>query len=327
MAKLSKLAVIAKDVYAKRINTFSVQDGEDLIREELDKVLNGDWSYRNFMRYSNDFFEIIEQIITDDSSSRIVNAFEDWVEIKDFELGDKIEFTVENTDLFKVAHLADGTNTLRRQRLLGSKVPTEAFRLGIAIYEEFEKFRAGRINWVSLVNKVADSFSQELSIRISKAVQGAYKSLHAKLVYTGTYSDKELTLMIAKVKGLTGKPVKIYGTSQAIANIQGANAITDLEDRRRFGFVSIFNGVPVIELAQGYDLDADEANEWSTANNLIYVLPDGEKIVKCGFEGEAMVLENLDGTVRNDQQIDFWFIRKVHLGVIATARFGVIEIE
>lgn len=41
-----------------------------------------------------------------------------------------------------------------------------------------------------------------------------------------------------------------------------------------------------------------------------------------GFEGEAMVLENTDGTKRNDQQIEYKFQRMMHLGVLSTARFG-----
>ncbi len=39
-----------------------------------------------------------------------------------------------------------------------------------------------------------------------------------------------------------------------------------------------------------------------------------------------MVIENTDGTNRNDQQIEYKFQRMMHLGVLSTARFGIFKI-
>ena len=59
---------------------------------------------------------------------------------------------------------------------------------------------------------------------------------------------------------------------------------------------------------------------------MLLVLPVGEKIVKLGFEGDLMTIENTDGTVRDDQQIEFFMQRKMHLGVLVASRFGAYEI-
>ena len=39
-----------------------------------------------------------------------------------------------------------------------------------------------------------------------------------------------------------------------------------------------------------------------------------------------MTIENTDGTVRDDQQIEFFMQRKMHLGVLVASSFGAYEI-
>jgi len=140
----------------------------------------------------------------------------------------------------------------------------------------------------------------------------------------GTYSDKDLRKLIAKVKAVASTDVAIYGTAEAIENIQGANSLADLQDRRTYGYIKEFGGVPVIELPQTYNIATDK---WGVRNDILLVVPANEKIVKCGFEGDAMIIETTDGRDRNDQQIQYKFQRMVHLGVIMTARFGAYIIE
>lgn len=319
LKRMSELAQLSMDAYNGKIDKFSVQDAEALIREKLTECVGGKWSYRNFKKNEHDFYALIEELITVNLSNLTVESFGDWVEVKDFELGDKIEFRVENTNLFKVGNIATGTNTIRRQRMLDSKLPTTAYKMSIAIYEEFDRFLAGRIDWSRLVDKVSKSFNREVALQISNAVQNAYNSIHTNLKYTGTYTDAQLSKLVAKVKGLTGQDVAIFGTSQAVEHIVGANCLADLADRRAYGYIKEFKGVPVIELPQTYDASNDK---WGVRNDILYVVPAGEKIVRVGFEGEATVIENTDGTKRNDQQIEYKFQRMMHLGVLSTARFG-----
>lgn len=319
LMKMTELQQLSYDAYNGKVDKFSVQDAETLIREKLVECVGGKWNYRQFKKNEHDFYALIEELITINLSNLTVEQFDEWVEVKDFELGDKIEFRVENTNLFQVGNIATGTNTIRRQRMLDSKLPTTAYKMSIAIYEEFDKFLAGRIDWTRLVDKVGKSFNREVALQISRAVQNAYSSIHANLKYEGTYSDAQLSKLISKVKGICGTEVAIYGVSDAIENIVGAECLADLADRRAYGYVKEFKGTKVIELPQTYDAINDK---WGVRNDILYVVPAGERIVRLGFEGQATVIENTDGTARNDQQIEYKFQRMMHLGVLSTARFG-----
>lgn len=319
MLKMSELQKLSLDTYNGRVANYSVQDAEELIREKLIECVGGKWNYRQFRKHEHDFYALVEEIITLNISTLAVEQFGDWVEVKDFALGDKVEFTVENTNLFKVGNIATGTNTVRRQRLLNNKIPTTSYKMAIAIYDSFDKFIAGRINWTNLIDTVSKSFNHEVALQISRAVQGAYKSIHSNLRFEGTYSDTQLSKLVSKMKGVTGGEVAIYGVPEALEHIQGANCKQDLDDRRTFGYIKEFKGNPIIELPQTYDYINDK---WGVRNDIIYVLPAGEKIVRLGFEGDALVYEDTNPNTRNDQQIEYKFQRMMHLGVLCTARFG-----
>lgn len=328
MAKLramTDLQKLACDIYAGKVEQYSVGEAEDKLRDMLIEKIGGEWNYLNFQKNKWDVYAIIQELLSINITNLTVDSFGNWVEVRDFNLGDKIEFYVENKEMFKISHISTGNNNIRRQRLLDSKIPTTAYKLGVKIYEEFDRFVAGRISFAKLVDKVAKSFEQEIALHISGAVQSAYKSVNANLVVKATYNDDKLAELIAKIKARTNQEVSIYGTSLAISKIKKSCDIlaeTDKMDNRSWGYVKVFNGCPVIELPQVYN---EAANEWSVRNDLLYIVPNGEKLVKLGFEGQAMVIEDTTGT-RLDQTIEYMFQRKMHLAVCEATVFGAYEI-
>lgn len=327
LAKLTDVQKLALDCYNKKIDKFSHNGkeimAEDALRNEILGLVGGEWDYYSYQENKHKIFRLISEVLTVKVNELTQEAFAEFCEVRDYALGDKVEFTVKNTDLFKVANICDGKNSTRRQRLLGKKVPTVAHKLAVAIYEEFDRFVAGRIDFKEAMDRVAASFQHEIAMQISGAIQSAYTTTHENLKVSANYSDAELRKLIAKVKGATGQEVVIYGTPMALGNVEGAAALATAEDKRNFGYTRIFDGVKMLELPQVYNVDT---NEFGVKDNLLYIMPAGEKMVKLGFEGQLMTIENTDGTVRDDQQIEFFMQRKMHLGVLVASRFGAYEI-
>ena len=323
LAKLTDIQKLALDCYNGKVENFSVKDGEDTLKNEILNMVGGEWDYYSYQENKHKIFRLISEVLTVKVNELTAESFAAFCEVRDYALGDKVEFTVKNTDLFKVANIADGKNSTRRSRLLGRKVPTVAYKLAVAVYEEFDRFLAGRIDFRELVDRAAASFQHEIAMQISGAVQNAYTTTHENLKVSANYSDAELKKLIAKVKGATGQEVVIYGTPTALGQVESAGAIADLNDKRQFGYTKIFDGVQMLELPQVYDV---ENNQFGVKENLLLVLPVGEKLVKLGFEGQLMTIENTDGSVRDDQQIEFFMQRKLHLGVLVASRFGAYEI-
>lgn len=325
LAKLTDIQKVAKDCYVGNVEKFSKNAANDVLRAEIIEKVGGEWSYTNFQKNKWDVYALIQEIIDVDLVNLSEEAFKQFCEVRNFELGDAAEFVVKNNTLFKVGIIADGINSTRRQRKLGSKLRTDAFKLAIATYEELDRFLAGRIDWKEYVDCVVASFNHEIATQITNAFGQAYSEIGTNLkVSTNAEGvDAELKKIINRVKGATGKNVEVYGTAEALGKIAGAGALVDATDKREIGYVQVFNGTKMVELPNTYN---EVTNEWALSNDVLYVLPVGEPVVRLGYEGGVTILEDTTGTHRDDQQIEMTYMQKIHVAVLVAAKFGAVEI-
>ena len=325
LAKLTDIQKIARDCYTGNVEKYSKNAANDVLRAEIIERVGGEWNYANFQKNKWDVYALLQEIIDVDLVNLSEEAFKQFCEVKNFELGDAPEFKIKNNSLFRVGIIGTGINSTRRQRKLGSKVRTDAFKLAIASYEELDRFIAGRIDWKEYVDTVVASFNHEIATQIVGAFGQAYSEIGTNLkVSTNAEGvDEELKAIINRVKGATGKNVEVYGTAEALGKVKGAGALVDADDKREIGYVKVFNGVKLVELPNTYN---EATGEWALDNNVLYVIPVGEKVVRLGYEGGVTVLEDTTGTHRDDQQIEITYMQKIHVAVLVAAKFGAVEI-
>ena len=320
MKKLTDLQQLSVDLYNGKVDTYSVKEAEDKLRGVLIDAVGGEWDYYAFKENKYRVFKIMAELLSVTVANLTKEAFGQFVEVKDFELGDKVEFKVENQSMFDVSVISTGTNNLRRQKMLSRTIPTEAYKLGVMIMAEADEFIAGRINWATMVDRVAKSFEHKLATQIVEGIQEAYSAVHTNLKISGTVDDAKLAELVNKVEAATGQKCAIYGTKAALAQVKGLETLQDdLRDKRNNGYVKVFEGTQCVELLNTYNVDKDA---WAINNKLLLVIPVGEKIVRMGFEGQALVDEITDNTARKDQQMEYLFERKCHMGILATKVFG-----
>lgn len=326
VAKLTDIQKIARDCYRGNVEQFSKNAANDVLRKEIVERVGGEWNYTNFQKGKWDVYALLQEIIDVDLVHLSEEAFKQFCEVKNFELGDAPVHKIKNNSLFKVGVIADGINSTRRQRKLNGKVTTEALKLVIATYEELDKFISGRIDWKDYVDTVVASFNHEIATQIVGAFGQAYSEIGTNLKVSTNAAgvDEELKKIVNRVKGATGQKVEIYGTAEALGKVQGVSAISDAEDKKALGYVSVFNGgVKMVELPNTYN---DVTGEWALSNDVLYVIPVGEKIVRLGYEGGVTILEDTTGTHRDDQQIEMTYMQKIHLAVLVASKFGAVEI-
>ena len=178
-----------------------------------------------------------------------------------------------------------------------------------------------------MVNKVAESFNHHIGQLIYKGIYESYTGLNTELQETGSYDEDKLKEMIAKVEGKTGQKAIILGTKTALSKIKvGAEWVSEnLKDRvLAMGHAGNFYGTPLVEIPQGLKANSFE---FAVDDDFLIVIPSGEKIVKFAWVGEAMVIENTDGTARNDQQIEYKFLRACAMAVVATNNYGIYRLS
>lgn len=328
MAKtMTDIQRLAYDIYNNKVANFSKEEAENVIRKAVVDACGGEFNYYNFKKNQWDVFQIMSEVLTVASGYLSAEAYNSFVEFRDIALGDTIEFDIKDETLFRVANVATGTNDIRRQRMFSKRVPMTSFKLSIAIYEEWDMFVAGRVDFAYMVNKVAESFNHHIGQLIYKGVYESYNGLNSKLQESGSFDEEKLKAMVAKVEGKTGQKAIIMGTKTALAKIKyGAEWVSEnLKDRvLAMGHVGNFYGTSMVELPQGLK---PNSFEFAIDDDFLIVIPSGEKIVKFAWVGDAMVIENTDGTNRNDQQIEYKFLRPCAMAVIATDNYGIYRLS
>lgn len=322
------LKTLALDIYKNKVKTFTKEDGtvidaNDALRKLFDAKTGGDRSYRGFNKIKDEFFEILEVLITEGTSTISREVFKDIMVFKDTAYGEKPEFIAETPELFDVSVVAASNDNIRRERVYNNHIPTVAFDLGLKTYTEYDAFMLGRIDLNALIDKVIASFNKRVAEKIGEVFSKAYDNISvAELKVTHTTVDEAKLLELCEK---VGEGAVIYGSKLALSKIPSIAAYAvDSDDVRNVGYVRQFKGVKCVELENVYNKDT---KSFAIANDTLFVIPNGDKIIYGGFEGDAYVIDNLDKpTARLDRQLELTYVRRLHLGIGVTNRYGAYKI-
>lgn len=325
---IQEVREMAYDLYKGRTANFDKNSANEAIKNIILETAGcaEKWDMYKFMDNKYKVFAIMKEILTPVVAENVLEKFATWVDIEDVALGDAKEFEVMNMDLFEIGYVADGTSHLRRQKLVNGKLPMTSFQLGAKIYTEFDDFRRGRVDFAQMIDRLGKSFEAKIGEIIVKQVEVAYNGLDTNYKVEGAYANEDLLEMVQRVEAKSGKAAVIYGTKVALANVKsdaGWAAEVEKEEVRNMGHVGMWNGCKVVEIPQSIN----GKDEFMIGNDMLYVIPDGTKIVKLLFEGDVDVIEVADPAVRKDMQFEYMFMRRIQLGVCKSSVYGVYKIN
>lgn len=324
MIKLTDLQKLALDTYNGSVEKYSKVEAEGAIRNAVIDACGGEWNYFSFNKNKWDVYQIISEVLSVGLGELLIDKFDGFAEVRDTQLGDTIEFIIEDKSLFRVATIADGNVDIRRQKLYNGKLAIATEKLAIKIYEEFDRFISGRINWSTMVDRVQLSYAHEVSLRIYNAIYGAYDTLVAPYQVSGTFDETKLVDAIAHVEAATGQKAVVFGTKKALSKITSTTPSEGMKDQLNLlGHYGMFKGTDLMELPQAHK---PGTSVFAVADDFLLVIPNGEKIVKVILEGDVYIYDTEAGA-RNDEQIEFFFGRKVGIGVLKADNFAIYKLS
>ena len=270
-----------------------------------------------------ELFAVIEELIDValDVATLEDSPLKDMIETKNGEWGDKPEFLVPDNSLLTVDVVANGTQGIRRQRLIGGqKVPLTPVNKAVKIYEELILILSGRIDWVEFVNRVAKSFEREFYASVAKQFNNL-STARFTVTASGSPSETGLLNLIEKVEAATGKTAYVLGTRTALRNFPMSQiGETVKDDYYDVGFSQRFNGTPCIRL-KNY---LDAAGNFVLSDTRVYVLAGDDKIIKHYIEGEPIVIAR-DAADNADLTQEYTVIRREGIAVVVSATMGVYD--
>ena len=323
MANYSDIVRLAVDAYHGKPEKYSVEQSMDVLRQALVEANNGSTSlnYKDIRDGKcNGVFTIVETIL----SKVIVEGFQGdeyfnaLVDFRNVALGDRNEFTVEDSSLFVVSDAAEGTQGIRRQRLSGSEtiaIPT-SFKV-IKIYEELNRVLSGQVDFNVFIRRVSESFRKALLDDIYALWNGVTADQLGGEVYfpvAGSYDRDTLLDTIAHVEAAAGgKPATIIGTKKAVRvlapEIEGNDSKNDLYN---LGYYGKFYGTPVVVTPQRHKVGS---TDFVFEDNVLTIVAGEDKPIKCVYEGQSTILLG-NPADRKDLTQEYLYGERYGLGIV-----------
>jgi hypothetical protein len=320
-----KIVDLAIDHARGRVTNFSADEAEHTLRQALNDLIGEEKNlHRALRKNGHAIFTIMEEALDVLITEGIEDQYADFVEYRNVNYGDKITFTVDDYHLFNVATIAAGNNALRRQRLDRQVFNIDTGYKAVKIYDELERFLAGKVDWAKMVAKVQRSFNAEIAKDINDAIVAGYTALNAPYKYSGTWDLGEFNALVQHIQAATGRDVMVVGTRASLQKMSPAYVAYNgqvVEDRNKNGFFKVIDGVTCYEIKQSHKPGTDTF----AIDDYLLVLPVGdERIVKIILEGEAQVIQTTAQGENMDDSMEYLFKKKYGVGVLTSSKYGVM---
>lgn len=327
MDDMKKIVKLAVDAYKGEVQNYSTKEAQEVLRNALIEANHGSTKLdiRDIRDHKCDeMFRLVEEILKETVVDGLTenDFFNAFVDFRNISLGDENMFVVEDNDLFVVAEIAEGTQGIRRQRLGGAKetsIPTTL--KAVRIYEELNRVLAGRIDFNEMIDKVAESFRQQLLNDIYALWIGATADQLGGVTYfpaAGTYDEDDLLELIAHVEAAAGgKTATIVGTAKALRNLKESIQSDGARDElHNFGYYGKFYGTPCIKVPQRHKLGTDE---FVMDDDVLTIVAGDQKFIKCVYEGDSLMI--LGDPLKNaDLTQEFFYADRYGMGIVLAGR-------
>lgn len=280
-------------------------------------------------------FEIIEDTIEDLLVSGWGDNpfFQRYVDIRNIAQGDLNEFYMEDDSLLTVSEIASGHNNLIRQRYgVGQafQIPTSIY--GIKIYEEYERFQLGKVDWAAFCNKIYEAVDRFVNDTVYKSFMDASKVLPTDMVKESALTADTLDdffSLVEEVETTTGKSVTVFGTRAALNHlmklIDPAWATDAMKEQRAStGIITNYEGLNLAVIPQVYEINT--RNKMIDNKTLLIMPTDGVQPIKVVNEGQAEIIEVTDGVTNRDRTIEYQYTFRMGVGVVINMLYGVWKI-
>ena len=323
MADMKEIVKLAIDAYKGRVEKYSVGQSQEALRQALVEA-NGGSTKLDYKAIRdgkcNGLFALIEEILSRTvveglTGDEFFNALVDFRNVAE---GDQNIFIVEDSNLFVIDDVANGTQGIRRQRLGGSNevsIPTTMKM--VRIYEELNRVLAGRVDFNHFINVVAESFRQKMLNDIYTLWSGATADDLGGVAYfptAGSYNEDELLELISHVEAAAGgKTATIVGTKKALRALKDA-IVSDAtkDDLYNLGYVGKFYGNPVVATPQRHKVGT---TDFVFADDVLTIIAGDDKPIKFVYEGDPIVLMG-DPMQNADFTQEYLYGEKYGLGIV-----------
>lgn len=326
LARVTAKANAASPVaYSFGDNKFSYTELNDTLRQELNEYAATPALYRE---NKNLIFSLMEVVVDDVLPQRVLEAYGQFAEIKQFAQGDRAVFTQKVTaasrrrakQFITKVGLAGVYEVFK---LDGSKYELQATAYGGAAQISIEEFLDGRLDLAELLDIVMEGLDEAIYKEIANALKAGITNLQATNRHSQAgFSEEQMDKLLA-ISDSYGVKSTIYCTYEFAATMVPAQGWVSEEHRNQKwnnGYLANYKGHNVIVLPQSFE---DETNAKKVIDpSYAYIIPTGaDKPVKIAFEGQTLVKE----VDNEDWSKEIRVYKKIGVGAVITNNICVYQ--
>lgn len=332
--KMDEIVKLGIDAYHGRVENYSTENGNKALREALIEANNGSTKLDpRAIRDGkcNGVFSIVEQILANTVIDELTNTdfFNALVEYKNVAEGDQAVFRVADANLFVVSEIANGTQAIHRQRLVGEvDVPITPTVHAVRIYEELSRVLAGRVDFGHMIDVVARSFTQKtLDDAYSLWANATAADLGGSAYYPVASNAFNLDTLLGVVEHVEaaagGANATIIGTKAAlralIPSIVGTDEKNNVDAN---GYMGTFYGSPVIAIPQRHKVGTTNFVFDDKCITVIAGAGADSKPIKFVYEGNPLIIQR-DPRDNMDLTYEYFYAEKYGLGLVTAGNAGI----
>jgi hypothetical protein len=339
-----KLIKMATDLFAwhKKPETMqfsntsvkSLEEAEVLFRKTIFEECGVEEGKFDWKAYSNPItkwklFNLTVEMIDAIVPNILKAQFDPFTEVKNAAWNEQLIFKVNSPDFFRVDKVANGNTNVRGQRLDKRAIRLYPVMRSVKVQESLYRLLAGEVDWATYVNRVAESFANEIKTDVYNAIYNSYDNTNDSAHFmSGTFAAATFNSLVSQVQAENGnlKPIA-FGTKLALAKLYpgaGYMSYNMMDAYNMSGYIGEFQGTKLVELEQAID---PTTGATAINDSFLLVIPSGsDKIVKLGFEGSAIITENTND-LPVDQTIEYNFQKSYDVQVLAAGRYGIYRVS
>jgi hypothetical protein len=271
----------------------------------------------------------MEVIVDEVLPVRVIEAYGQFAEVKQFGQGEKAVFTQRVTaasrrrakQFITKVGLAGVYETFK---LDGASFELKATAYGGAAEISIEEFLDGRVDLAELLDIVMEGLNDAIYSEIALALTGMVETLPSEQKVSGAFEEAAFDELLQHADAYA--PTTIYCTYEFAAKMIPSKDWASESVKNELwnkGYLANYKGHNVVILPQSY--------EWATTGGytkkvinpaLAYLIPSNAgKVVKVAFEGQTMVKE----TEQDDWSKHIDVYKKIGVGVFSAGIVHVYE--
>ena len=342
-----KITSIMLDASHGIYEEYSKEETNKIIRNLFNKISGFDFKTATPMQrrqdwrdHRNAYYTIIEDVVADKLNSGWGEDpfFEAYVEEKNLALGDKNEFYVDENSLMQVSKFAGNHHDIVAQKVgYGKSFSVDTSWYAIKVYNDYELFRAGKIDFAAMIDKMYKSIEKYRRDAIFTAFMSANATLPADLRFDITPSAStiiDIKEAIEEVKSATGKDVVLVGRETALSKLTALVSYdcwseSMKNEKYETGKLGKWEGYDLMYIPRVNELNSRTDAFTTAQKNLIMILPvDPEfKPIKRVNEGDVAFYEDgMDGSKKN-MLVSAEIAYKEGIAVVINQLYGTIDVQ